>query len=109
MYLPIEIPKTLEECFPILKNNLQQEDLIFIKNSIDEYENPFHFSLGMQLRNEWRLWHDSELAKWFNEKGIFHADDMSGIILISFKRWLSGENILLEEQIKNYQDYWKDK
>jgi hypothetical protein len=32
---------------------------------------------------------------------------MSGIILASYYRYLRGEPIELEAQIKMYQDYWK--
>ena len=39
--------------------------------------------------------------------GIYHPDDMSGIILDSYHRYLTGKEIKLEEQIKFYQDYWK--
>jgi hypothetical protein len=39
--------------------------------------------------------------------GIYHPDDMSGIILTSYHRYLNGQDIALEAQIKSYQDYWK--
>jgi hypothetical protein len=39
--------------------------------------------------------------------GIFHPDDMSGIILDSFWRHLHSQPIKLEEQTAYYQEYWK--
>jgi len=68
----------------------------------------YHFGLGMGMRNEWGLWGGSRLAKWFNAQGITHPDDMSGIILHSFWRHLNGKPITLEQQVKYYQDYWKN-
>ena len=59
------------------------------------------------MRNNWALWKGSELSRWFNEKGIHHPDDMSGIIFDSFWRHLNNQPLKLEEQIKYYQDYWK--
>lgn len=102
-----KIPNTLEEGFLILKENLKLEDLELFKNNPEETAALAHFSLGMFLRNEWKLWFDSNLAKWFHEKGILHADDMSGIILLSFGRWLNNYDIKLEEQIKHCQAYYK--
>lgn len=46
-------------------------------------------------------------AAWFNQVGIYHPDDMSGIILDSFWRKLNNKPIGLDEQIKYYQDYWR--
>lgn len=59
------------------------------------------------MRNNWGLWSGSRLAKYFNEMGIFHPDDMSGIILTSFHRHLNGKDLQLDQQIKYYQEYWE--
>lgn len=59
------------------------------------------------MRNNWSLWGDSGLSKWFKSIGIFHADDMSSIILDSLVRSLKDEPIDLDGQVKFYQDYWK--
>lgn len=48
------------------------------------------------------------MAKNLSEMGIFHPDDMSAIILDSYQRKLKGEEIKIEEQLKYYQDYWKE-
>jgi hypothetical protein len=103
------IPKDLEECFIELEKSLIDEDYLAIKNGKEEDMVSYHHSLGRDLRNEWGLWKgDSDLCKWFNEKGIHHPDDMSAIILDSFWRHINNELIELEEQIKEYQDYWKE-
>ena len=67
----------------------------------------YHMGLGMWMRNNWGLWGGSRLAAWFNAQGINHPDDMSGIILDSFWRYLNGKPIKLDEQVKYYQGYWK--
>lgn len=51
-----------------------------------------HFGLGMWMRNNWGLWKGGELAKHFNSIGIYHPDDMSGIILTSYYRHLNGQD-----------------
>lgn len=121
---PIKIPKNLEECFTELEDMLDPKDVFAIKNGKWEdgdekdehgyYNNMFfghwlHMQLGMWLRNNWGLWTGGQLRDWFNEKGIWHADDMSGIILESFRRRLNLQPILLESQIEHYQKFWDDR
>lgn len=98
-------PKTLDEAVDVLLPKFKISDLK------DMSENSFvgrcHHGLGAEIRNNWGLWGSSALAKHFNKMGIHHADDMSGIILVSVYRKMTGKERKLEEQIKHYQDYWK--
>jgi hypothetical protein len=103
----IYIPRDLEDCFSELKKMLKPEDIDKIRNGKESNMIDYHFGLGMWMRNNWGLWKGSRISKWFNARGIHHPDDMSGIILSSFWRHLSGKDIKLEEQITHYQDYWK--
>ena len=103
----IYVPKDLDDCFIQLKTLLKPEDIERMKNGTEDDMSLYHMGLGTGLRNDWGLWGDSRLAKWFNAQGITHPDDMSGIILDSFWRHLNSKPIKLEEQVKYYQDYWK--
>ena len=103
-YIPID----LDDC-------LQQLDKIFADSSKvkikamteDHFSARMHLDFGMWMRNKWELWKGSRLTKFFNENGIYHPDDMSGIILDSYYRYLTGQEVKLSEQIKYYQDYWE--
>ena len=67
-----------------------------------------HHSGGMSMRNNLGFWQeDSEWHKWFKERGIWHADDMSGIVFDSFHRKLNDKPIDFEGQVKYYQEYWE--
>ena len=103
----IYIPKNLDECFVQLEKFLKPEEIKKIKDGTEEDMVLYHFTLGMWMRNNWGLWGDSHLAKWFNTQGITHPDDMSGIIMTSFYRYLNNKPINLKEQIRHYQEYWK--
>ena len=102
------IPFDLDDC-------IQEFDKIFADSSKvkikamteDDFTARMHLNFGMWIRNNWGLWKGSRLSKFFNEKGIYHPDDMSGIILDSYYRYLTGQDIKLAEQIRNYQDYWE--
>jgi hypothetical protein len=67
----------------------------------------YSFTFGMWIRNNWQLWNGSRLSKYFNEIGIYHPDDMSGIIFVSYHRHLTGKDINLQQQIEHYKAYWK--
>jgi len=103
----VYVPKDLDDCFAELKRILPKEEIEKMKSGPEKDMIRYHFGLGMWLRNNWGLWKGSRLSKWFNDKGIRHPDDMSGIILDSFWGHLNGKPTGLEEQVKHYQDYWK--
>lgn len=103
----VYIPQDLDDSFAELKKILPKEVVEKMKTGPEKDMVSYHHGLGTSLRNNWGLWQGSRLSKWFNDKGIKHPDDMSGIILDSFWRHLNEKPLKLDEQIKGYQDYWK--
>lgn len=103
----VYVPKDLDDCFAQLKQILKPEEIEQMKQGTEGDMGKYHFGLGMWIRNNWCRGKQGRMAKWFYEKGIHHRDDMSGIILRSFWRHLNSQPIELDEQIKHYQDYWK--
>lgn len=105
----VYIPKDIDDCFVQLDSFWSDS----IKNEVrDQNEEDFtasvHLGIGRWIRNNWGLWgKGSRLSKYFNNKGIYHPDDISAIILTSYHRYLTGNSIDLEEQINYYIDYWK--
>jgi hypothetical protein len=104
----IYIPVDLDDC-------LNQLDLMFVDSvkvkiqamTEDEFSGRYHLGFGMWMRNNWGLWKGSRLSKYFNSLGVYHPDDMTGIIFDSYHRKLNGDEIRLNEQIKFYQEYWE--
>lgn len=104
----IYIPQNLEESFVQIDSFWHDTTKAELKRlSEDEFLGRLHHGFGTWMRNNWGLWAGSRLAKYFNEKGIFHPDDMSGIILTSYHRRLNKKPIDLEAQIKLYLAYWE--
>lgn len=69
----MKVPKDLVECIEFLVVHFNHEQFRKYDPIL------FHDSVGRWMRNTWGLWDDdSELRKFFNSIGIFHADDMSG-------------------------------
>lgn len=98
------IPTNLDEAIEIL--NTEENRQYAQEHEKNEFLYGLHHGFGTGIRNSWGLWHNSDLAQWFKERGIHHADDMSSIILTSYHRKVNGKDIKLEEQIKEYRDYW---
>mgnify|MGYP000940205575 CR=1 FL=1 len=99
-------PKTLDEAIKILRVDPKNDEFALSKTE-DEFLGELHHGFGTSMRNRWGLWGGSDLQRWFKERGIHHADDMSSIILTSTYRQVHGTDIDLEGQIKVYRDYWE--
>ena len=105
-----ETPAELEVAFKYINDAWEKGKVDKFKNkpedraALDE-----HFGLGLFLRNTLLRNHgESEiLLSFFNKLGIFHIDDMSGIILTSYHRRLNNKEINLQEQVDAYLKYWK--
>ena len=104
----IYIPTDLEDCFRQINTFWNDSTKQQVANwTEDEFSSKAHMGFGMWMRNNWRLWGGSRLSKYFNDMGIYHPDDMSGIVLTSYHRQLTGSDIQLKKQVKYYQDYWE--
>jgi hypothetical protein len=98
----VYIPKDLSECFDELEKRLDQTLIDEMKAVTESEMSKYHFGVGMWMRNNWGLWGESRLAKYFNSLGVYQPDEMSGIILTSFWRHLNNQPIKLEEQIGHH-------
>lgn len=104
----IYIPIDLDDCLKQLDNMFADSTKTKIKNMTeDEFIGGYHHGFGTWLRNNWGLWKGSSLSQYFESLGVYHPDDMTGIIFNSFHRKLTGNDIKLSDQIKYYQDYWE--
>ena len=111
----IEETRNLDECLTWVKGHMcsgpDGEDHFKEWCALDEDEAiaTVHSMLSgyaMFIRNTLKLWHDGPAVKWFNSHGIYHADDMSGIIFTSLHRQQNDKEVGVPGQIKHYRDYW---
>lgn len=102
-----KIPTTLEECFEVLLVLSKKKEIDMIRSQPEKDMCHHHHGIGMWMRNTWGLWQGGPLQDHFKKMGLWHADDMSGVILTSFHRHLNNKPLEVEEQIKHYLDYWK--
>ena len=102
---PVNLTEAVEQLNKIHHDTTKQK--IFDMTE-DELIAGAHMGLGLWMRNTWGLWKRKKLAKHFNSMGIYHPDDMSGIILETYYRELHGREWKVEEQVEEYQTYWKN-
>lgn len=100
-----KVPKNLNEAVDLL-NGLEESDKNFLKanGSVS-----VHFGLGMWLRNNWSLWEkETPIVLWFNKYGIYHADDISSIILEAFVAKLRDEQYDMQPTIDKFRKHWEN-
>jgi hypothetical protein len=101
-----KVPSTLDEAVDMVVVALEPEDMEFIKSheAVDA-----HHTVGRGLRNAWSLWDkETVLVQWFKENyKIFHADDLSGVILSSVWAKVRGEKYDIQADITEFHEHWK--
>jgi hypothetical protein len=109
------VPKTLDEAVSqLIKDNESNEEmkaLLALAKGESSFISHIHIFGGMKMRNDWGFWHyenPSDLARWFHDRGIFHAEDMSCIVYRTFYRRMKGEEEKVDEQIEELRQYWRD-
>jgi hypothetical protein len=106
----VYIPFDIYDCFKQLDLTLKPNDKIEFKNYAEYEVIPnYHMGLGLWIRNNWGLWIGSRLSYYFNTLGVFEPDNMSGIVLISYHRWMNNKDIEFDKQINQHQEYNKIK
>jgi hypothetical protein len=96
----------LQECIAKLDLLLTDanKDTIRSMNEHDFAVSQHQFGLGLHILNYWGLWGKKELYYFFNSLVVPHPDNMSGLILVSYHRYLSQKDIDLNGQIRELNE-----
>lgn len=98
------VPQSLSHAILQLDANLDEETkekVLFYANAegreLSQYEilesaGYGHLGIGASIRNQWGLWSDSRLKRWFLWRAVIHPDDMSGVVLDEFIEHLRDED-----------------
>ncbi len=103
----VYIPKDLEDCFAQLDKLLSPKDREEFRNKPEDDLILYHHGFGTGLRNDWQLWGESRLQKYFAAMGVPHPESISMIILTSYWRRENHQEIKLEEQIARDRAAWE--
>ena len=110
-YRPKNLYEALAQLDKITPDSIKAKVISMTEN---DFIAQTHFTTGMGIRNEWLynryllglIVTKSELRKELSAKGLFSNDDMSGVILRSFHRQLSGVDLNLDQQIKDVHQWY---
>lgn len=103
------VPQTLEEAVNYLLSKIPEDQKQLAKSwTKNEFIGNTHMFLGMNIRNNWKLWfNDNPLCLYFSSIDINHGDDRSGMILDSLYNTLVEKPIDIEGQVTRYKNHWK--
>ena len=103
----VDLDTCVEWLMELIKN---REDLLeSLKNkSESDFLLDSHHGIGTGIRNCLGLWFDGKSVPYFNSLGIYHADDMSSMILITLHRKYHGVDVDLKSQVDEYIKYWEE-
>lgn len=97
IYIPVDLP----DCMRQLDSILTPENKELIR-SLEEKDflAKTHLALGMWIRNNWGLWSGARLATYFDEQGIHHPDDMTGVILRCYYHYIRDEKVNYQKMLQ---------
>jgi len=101
------IPSTLDEAVALLVGQIPPKVKQMIK-SLGADSACMHMSVGRDIRNEWGLWTGSALRDWFLDRGVWHADDMSSIIISKAIAELKDIDYSIEDDIERFNAHWAE-
>jgi hypothetical protein len=114
----VAVPNDLKAAVKLLKKSMNKDDLETFKQTPEEKACAMaHHTVGRWIRNRWTLWYNPKLhtdepkpgiVQFFQDRGINHADDMSGIVICSLHRYLNGKPTDLEGQIAETIEFYKN-
>lgn len=104
------LPNNLNDAVEMLATacgDADHDDFRAISKERPDFLHGQHDTLGRWIRNNWNLWEDSPIARWFiNTYGICHADDMSGMIISAFEHWYNGKEYDPITDAGMYRAHW---
>ena len=93
----------LEECIDLL---IEDEQLLI--NHLMMIDKDKLLINMMYIRNNYKMWKpDSPIRLYFHSIGIFHADDMSQIVIEMLWSKVNNKEYNLIDEVKYYIKFWK--
>lgn len=102
------VPNDLEDVFRHLDQMLTEEEKDRIRHTSEEkLSAQAHHGIGRWVRNTWGFWtKEGKLYEYMRTLGLRHPDDMSGLVITSYIRYIKRQDLEIDQQVKFYCDYW---
>ena len=92
-------PVDLDDAHQVLAQFLAPEIVEGLRGSAGR-ESTVALAVARELRNVWGLWNGSRLRNHLLQRGLRHPDEMSELILVTFRRYLRGEPEHVAEEVQ---------
>lgn len=101
-------PETIQEAVEYLFRLIPNKEIAIIRRtSEEEFATNAIATLGVYMREEWKLYStESELALFFMRNDIVSPDEMSEIILICLWRRINGRDLQIDRLILDRMRFW---
>ena len=86
----------LAPAFALLDSEFSEAQRDTLRQLLPDSAISLHFSVGLWLRNEARLWRGGPVADSLRARGVNHPDDMSHVILQAYGHYLRGDSVDLD-------------
>lgn len=96
------VPKEMHTAYKDLDHMLSPAIKTEIAEGTEEALAKYHRELAGWIRNNWGTRRNSDLRRWFRAGGIDNPEDISAIILKSYRRYLRDEPLGLDALVKDY-------
>ncbi len=84
-----------------LERTLPADTQVKMRSGTEDDMRQFRDTAGVKIRNEWVTGDRTPLAAWFRtQHGLDDPDEASGIVLVSFWRYLHGRPARVEDQVR---------
>ncbi len=100
----VYIPKDLADAFIQLNKLIDDESKAKFKNAPEAVAvKKLHFSFGRWMSYNWSFYEGSRFSEYLKNLGIYHPDDMSTFVMLSYHRNLNRVPLQVKEQITQIQ------
>lgn len=91
----------------IIETNIGSEDFDKFVAADNRNVAAWHHTVGRSLRNSKSLWGDNDLTAEFKSIGIWHADDMSAVLLHAVHRIMNRRPVNVKSLIEEFNAHWR--
>lgn len=100
-------PRTIGDCLLELDRIFNKEEVTVIQKAEEVDMFGYHQTLGCWMKTQWGLCRGAALKSYFKGLGLFNPDDMIGVILVSYWRYIQKVPLDIPLQVKKYRDFWE--
>lgn len=101
IYIPRDLANSFEELNRLIDAPSRQK---FKSMEETDAVRKLYFSLGRWIIQNWGFYEGSRLSEYLRKLGVYHPEDMSQVIIVSYHRYLNRLPLEVKGQVQAIQD-----